>query len=223
MVAFAGGRFRPPLISKGLRPRRESLGLCGPDGFRPPLISKGLRRVINLVAQPPAEFQATPDFKGIKTDRGVDAVNALGFRPPLISKGLRLHALGRLYIDARFRPPLISKGLRPLKHKTIPIGVVFQATPDFKGIKTEGGFAFTAPVFSFRPPLISKGLRRAVISCCLTLILLQATPDFKGIKTMARFPAWPPRRCSRPPLISKGLRLLGHVNSSHAFSFQATS
>ena len=50
----------------------------------------------------------------------------------------------------------------------------------------------------------------------------QATPDFKGIKTPA--PADIDLRARfRSPLISKGLRLLGHVNSSHAFSFQATS
>ena len=45
--------------------------------------------------------------------------------------------LGGLYEQYSFRPPLISKGLRLLEQFVVDVGERFQATPDFKGIKTE--------------------------------------------------------------------------------------
>ena len=145
-------------------------------------------------------FQATPDFKGIKTSVLPHILTMLCFRPPLISKGLRLAGWLGDTVESGFRPPLISKGLRLCFRCDIaPVITSFQATPDFKGIKTSAPLRGKGTHRRFRPPLISKGLRhyrRQVPPLC---------------------------HCFRPPLISKGLRLLGHVNSSHAFSFQATS
>ena len=63
---------------------------------------------------------------------------------------------------ACFRPPLISKGLRPgrglpaLRH-----ALRFQATPDFKGIKTPLTLLNFKENLRFRPPLISNGLNPA--------------------------------------------------------------
>ena len=61
----------------------------------------------------------------------------------------------------------------------------FQATPDFKGIKTE--ISCIADIsMSFRPPLISKGLRPASWYSLVFTLWFQATPDFKGIKTLKK-------------------------------------
>ena len=58
------------------------------------------------------------------------------FRPPLISKGLRQTTDGLFMNPCSFRPPLISKGLRRFYLSEVPLVEGFQATPDFKGIKT---------------------------------------------------------------------------------------
>ena len=106
-------------------------------------------------------FQATPDFKGIKTKSSSLATHSfMGFRPPLISKGLRLRGAGKPGRNSGFRPPLISKGLRQIHRSAFAYARWFQATPDFKGIKTRQPRALFAPAMRF-----------------------QATPDFKGIKT----------------------------------------
>ena len=98
----------------------------------------------------------------------------------------------------------------------------FQATPDFKGIKTARHLTF-AIVYCFRPPLISKGLRRLYLRQIGQLLIGFRPPLIsKGLRRRLKRAAFAAYGF-RPPLISKGLRLLGHVNSSHAFSFQATS
>ena len=66
-------RFRPPLISKGLRQLFDGRYVRAVNGFRPPLISKGLRPHLPLA------------LRQLK-----------GFRPPLISKGLNPAAAAAL-------------------------------------------------------------------------------------------------------------------------------
>ena len=68
-------------------------------------------------------FQATPDFKGIKTTMVEIVANMVSFRPPLISKGLRRREARSLWV-----------------------ALSFQATPDFKGIKTTRGTAMQSNI-----------------------------------------------------------------------------
>ena len=84
------------------------------------------------------QFQATPDFKGIKT-AACAALNecAPSFQATPDFKGIKtLSFFAILFQRIGFRPPLISKGLRPEFQLLPPVVDVFQATPDFKGIKT---------------------------------------------------------------------------------------
>ncbi len=97
---------------------------------------KGIKTIKEKKAHAELRFQATPDFKGIKTGAvGFNRSPPSGFRPPLISKGLRLRLFFPIDFSHGFRPPLISKGLRQRwRYHRRCFG--FQATPDFKGIKT---------------------------------------------------------------------------------------
>ena len=99
---------------------------------------KGIKTLPHLLSSYSTRFQATPDFKGIKTLRRCRlSRSGIRFRPPLISKGLRLVTEEVFVPVVRFRPPLISKGLRRYFAET---------TDQARG---------------FRPPLISKGLNPA--------------------------------------------------------------
>ena len=108
---FCANGFKLALISKGLR-LRERISLRIPPRFKLALISKGLRR---------DESQAFQFF-----DR---------FKLALISKGLRPAPPVRIRFPPSFKLALISKGLR--RHDVSFRGeLMFQACPDFKGIKT---------------------------------------------------------------------------------------
>ena len=114
--------FRPPLISKGLRHRVIS-SVEGEGAFQATPDFKGIKTVIYMPMAKWVMFQATPDFKGIKTTIGFRFKGLLRFRPPLISKGLRLVDL-RVSVDLRgFRPPLISKGLNPAAAAALAAGL----------------------------------------------------------------------------------------------------
>ena len=70
--------------------------------------------------------------------------------------------------------------------RVTPKGMVkakFQATPDFKGIKTLITPINMSCIVRFRPPLISKGLRHDGGFLTRQQPRFQATPDFKEIKT----------------------------------------
>ena len=65
-------------------------------GFKPALNSKGLRRVHARKLRSSIGLQASPEFKGIKTDVGAQTqTNVAGFKPALNSKGLRLQFFAR--------------------------------------------------------------------------------------------------------------------------------
>ena len=104
-------------------------------------------------------FQACPDFKGIKTlrisllrleisfklaliSKGLRLCNNgvfgfLGcFKLALISKGLRPNEVLRFEWQISFKLALISKGLRQNAMTKLAVFSLFQACPDFKGIKT---------------------------------------------------------------------------------------
>ena len=63
-------RFKPALISKGLRRTAPSAQRRPAIGFKPALISKGLRPDYCANVTDGTVLQASPDFKGIKTPRG---------------------------------------------------------------------------------------------------------------------------------------------------------
>ncbi len=69
----------------------------------------------------------------------------------------------RLCVFSGFKLALISKGLRPARAASVLLVVVFQACPDFKGIKT-GLRAGLRTMPSFKLALISKGLRPLLAS-----------------------------------------------------------
>ncbi len=158
--------------------------------FKPALISKGLRLSSSRASSRRSSLQASPDFKGIKTPLPAPSRCASGgFKPALISKGLRLGALDGFRRPQSFKPALISKGLRPLDGGHVGDGDGLQASPDFKGIKTmrrprsPGNERLQAsPDFKgiktrfnkpqgswirFKPALISKGLRQRQRNMCM--------------------------------------------------------
>ena len=74
------------------------------------------------------------------------------------------------------------KGIKTLVLGLILHGVLFQACPDFKGIKTASLSTFAEILFQACPDF--KGIKTAwVWSELSTLVAFQACPDFKGIKT----------------------------------------
>ena len=80
--------------------------------FKPALNSKGLRLCGGLCCCGEVGLQASPEFKGIKTEGAVGSGKARGFKPALNSKGLRQMA-------------------------SVPaVPTPLQASPEFKGIKT---------------------------------------------------------------------------------------
>ena len=86
---------------------------------------------------PVSRLQASPEFKGIKTDAGPHLAEPLG----------------------RFKPALNSKGLRQVNAGGDGLFAALQASPEFKGIKTSSQDRPHFP-FGFKPALNSKGLRR---------------------------------------------------------------
>ena len=58
-------------------------------------------------------FQATPDFKGIKTKDVIDFHGWFRFQATPDFKGIKTLSASRMPRNRGFRPPLISKGLRP--------------------------------------------------------------------------------------------------------------
>ena len=138
-------RFKPALISKGLRPIVARSRALSPS-FKPALISKGLRPLRRGAVARAQPFQTSPDFKGIKTAlRLFQYLLPFRFKPALISKGLRRASFYRFRSNARFKPALISKGLRPKCPKFPRALAGFQTSPDFKGIKTPEYWRFSAP------------------------------------------------------------------------------
>ena len=128
------------------------------------------------------------------------------FKLALISKGLRPCASFKSWALSGFKLALISKGLRRWPPSYPAYSCLFQACPDFKGIKT-GQYLRGRAWWCFKLALISKGLRRhekwtQFHSCRFKLALIskglrlawahklmiawtfQACPDFKGIKTI---------------------------------------
>ncbi len=63
--------------------------LLSPERFKLALISKGLRPYNSVDFAENAEFQACPDFKGIKTPQEFRLRFVSCFKLALISKGLR--------------------------------------------------------------------------------------------------------------------------------------
>ena len=60
-------------------------------------------------------FQTSPDFKGIKTLRGVTVTVSHLFQTSPDFKGIKTHIKPMFGGKVSFKPALISKGLRPFK------------------------------------------------------------------------------------------------------------
>ena len=105
-------RFKPALISKGLRLNSFLFGdvaVC----FKPALISKGLRHCRNCCLSAADTLQASPDLKGIKTSIGVLAVALPRLQASPDLKGIKTPSRReRAGCWPGFKPALISKGLR---------------------------------------------------------------------------------------------------------------
>ena len=105
------------------------------------------------------EFQACPDFKGIKTALAWAVAVTMLFQACPDFKGIKtLHEVEYVGHNC-FKLALISKGLRPSAFAALDSAAAFQACPDFKGIKTKTMWS------------------------CRCFRKFQACPDFKGIKT----------------------------------------
>ena len=81
-----------------------------------------------------------------------------GFKPALISKGLRRFTGLGLDEAMMFQTSPDFKGIKTAAARSSIACSRFQTSPDFKGIKTHPG-GFAADVLGFKPALISKGLR----------------------------------------------------------------
>ena len=159
--------------------------------------------------QPPAvRLQASPDFKGIKTAPVEKLRIARRFKPALISKGLR-PSCPPFHRRWGFKPALISKGLRRIYHNRNFPTIRLQASPDFKGIKTQPHHQPHGAVLQASPDF--KGIKTARQAQLPQQVVLQASPDFKGIKTVLQCGNWD-YLSFKPALISKGLRLLTMFN-----------
>ena len=151
--------------------------------FKPALISKGLRLSRILALLNASLLQASPDFKGIKTRPACAHRSPWRFKPALISKGLRPSSWWRTLRGFRLQASPDFKGIKTLTCAANVLRALLQASPDFKGIKTLQRPFPLAACWRFKPALISKGLRRFSPRDLKFLDLLQASPDFKGIKT----------------------------------------
>ena len=128
-------------------------------------------------------LQASPEFKGIKTDHGLVIAHDGRFKPALNSKGLRREHSGEVFGQLHgFKPALNSKGLRRARRHAAA-RLRLQASPEFKGIKTAYHPRQVVAAPGFKPALNSKGLRPDRAANVTIDSSLQASPEFKGIKT----------------------------------------
>ena len=127
-------------------------------GFKPALNSKGLRPAAEHAIRAKNGLQASPEFKGIKTQNHRQGRQTQCFKPALNSKGLRRNWLRSPRKINCFKPALNSKGLRRgLGHPCCAWQL--QASPEFKGIKTGYAGVNRSRHKRFKPALNSKGLR----------------------------------------------------------------
>ena len=140
-------------------------------------------------------FQASPEFKGIKTSGLLALGSRINFKPALNSKGLRRgsgssHNVSLYQASPEFKG--IKTSLYQLKHRL----TTYQASPEFKGIKTL--MSPRVPLLcSIKPALNSKGLRHPT-TLIARLQLYQASPEFKGIKTGSASSTCRPAVSSQP-------------------------
>ena len=129
-------------------------------------------------------FQACPDFKGIKTLTSDSYDDLFGFKLALISKGLRPWTWCSSAMSNCFKLALISKGLRRVPRMVYRLKL-FQACPDFKGIKTLFSYKILL-MLRFQACPDFKGIKTRIAGRIAGRIVFQACPDFKGIKTAAK-------------------------------------
>ena len=126
--------------------------------FKPALISKGLRLHRRVVITDHG-LQASPDFKGIKTFASIMSISCVWLQASPDFKGIKTrHIFGFRLQFLRFKPALISKGLRRSSMIVSPNWVCFKPALISKGLRP-GNSAKYAAAACFKPALISKGLR----------------------------------------------------------------
>ena len=147
-------------------------------------------------------LQASPDFKGIKTQIERTGRRTIRLQASPDFKGIKTWRPWRACWQRCFKPALISKGLRPAG-KLIVDAISLQASPDFKGIKTCSHNSILNSL-CFKPALISKGLRLSIGEKCDDLDRFKPALISKGLRP-DQF-CTTPFQCFKPALISKGLR-----------------
>ena len=128
--------------------------------FKLALISKGLRHLSLAIYSKGLQFQACPDFKGIKTGTFGRCPRRCRFQACPDFKGIKTtcRRVAR-QCHQGFKLALISKGLRPVYCQGLDALGSFKLALISKGLRRLSfGHLFQMP--GFKLALISKGLRR---------------------------------------------------------------